>query len=90
MHQINGRGTFLASKLAIPHLKNSSNPHILTLSPPLVMNPKWFKDHCAYSTAKYTMSLYCLGMAEEFKGEIGINCLWPKTCKYLVVFVPSS
>lgn len=80
MHSINTRGTFLASKIAIPHLKNSSNPHILTLSPPLVMNPKWFKDHVAYTMAKYGMSMCVLGMAEEFR-ELGIkvNALWPLT-----------
>lgn len=61
MHSINARGTFLASKLAIPHLKNSSNPHILNLSPPLLMEPRWFKDHVAYTMAKYGMSMCVLG-----------------------------
>ena len=80
MHSINTRGTFLASKLAIPHLKNSSNPHILNLSPPLIMNPKWFKDHVAYTMAKYGMSMCVLGMAEELKDlNIKVNALWPLT-----------
>lgn len=64
MHSINTRGTFLASKLAIPHLKNSSNPHILNLSPPLIMEPRWFKDHVAYTMAKYGMSMCVLGNVE--------------------------
>lgn len=80
MHQINGRGTFLVSKTAIPHLKKSSNPHILMLSPPLDMQPKWFGPHVAYSIAKYNMSLCVLGMAAEFAGDgIAVNALWPRT-----------
>lgn len=77
---VNARATFLCSQACIPHLKKSSNPHILTLSPPLNMNPKWFKDHLAYTMSKYGMSMCTLGMAEEFKSAgIAVNSLWPKT-----------
>uniref|UniRef100_A0A4W3HUH8 Hydroxysteroid dehydrogenase-like protein 2 n=1 Tax=Callorhinchus milii TaxID=7868 RepID=A0A4W3HUH8_CALMI len=79
MMSINSRGTYLTSKLCIPYLKKSKNGHILNLSPPLNMNPIWFKNHCAYTMAKYGMSMCVLGMAEEFKGEIAVNALWPKT-----------
>lgn len=77
---VNVRATFLCSQTCIPHLKKSANPHILNLSPPLNMNPKWFKDHLAYTMSKYGMSMCTLGMAEEFKKEgIAVNSLWPKT-----------
>ncbi|XP_005993564.1 hydroxysteroid dehydrogenase-like protein 2 [Latimeria chalumnae] len=76
---INLRGTYLTSKLCLPYLKKSKNGHILNLSPPLNLNPVWFKGHCAYTMAKYGMSMCVLGMAEEFKGEIAVNALWPKT-----------
>ena len=79
MHQVNARGTFLVSKTCLPHLLKSSNPHVLMLSPPLEMNPKWFAGHTAYSMAKYGMSLYVLGMAAEFSGRIAVNALWPRT-----------
>jgi citronellol/citronellal dehydrogenase len=80
MHQINTRGTFLTSKLCLPHLFRSSNPHILNISPPLSMNPKWFKAHVAYTMAKYGMSMCVLGMAEEFRDKgVAVNALWPKT-----------
>ena len=80
MHQINGRGTFLTSKLCLPHLKKAANPHILALSPPLDMSPHWFGPHVAYSMAKYNMSLCMLGMAAEFKSDgIACNALWPRT-----------
>lgn len=71
----------LSSKLALPYLRTSkNNPHILNISPPLNMRPRWFKDHCAYTMAKYGMSMCVLGMAEEFKKDrIGVNALWPKT-----------
>ena len=80
MHQINGRGTYMVSKFCLPHLKNSTNAHILNLAPPLDMAPKWFAGTVAYTMAKYTMSMCVLGMAEEFK-EMGIavNALWPRT-----------
>lgn len=76
---INLRGTYLTSKLCIPHLLKSKNPHILNLSPPLNLNPIWFKNHTAYTMAKYGMSMCVLGMAEEFRGTIAVNALWPKT-----------
>ncbi|XP_036450251.1 LOW QUALITY PROTEIN: hydroxysteroid dehydrogenase-like protein 2 [Colossoma macropomum] len=76
---INLRGTYLTSKLCIPHLLKSKNPHILNLSPPLNLNPVWFKNHTAYTMAKYGMSMCVLGMAEEFRGSIAVNALWPRT-----------
>ena len=80
MNQINTRGTFLTSKLCIPHLAKGENPHILMLSPPLDMKPKWFAGHVAYSIAKYGMSLCVLGLAEELKPQgIAVNALWPRT-----------
>jgi citronellol/citronellal dehydrogenase len=80
MQDINTRGTYLLSKLAIPHLKRAENPHVLTLSPPLSMQPKWFANHAAYTIAKYGMSMCTLGMAEEFRGDgVAFNALWPRT-----------
>lgn len=80
MHQINARGTFLCCKLALPHLKKSSNPHVLTLSPPLDMNPKWFSPNLAYTMAKYGMSLVTLGLAREYaRPGVAVNSLWPET-----------
>jgi citronellol/citronellal dehydrogenase len=80
MHQINARGTYLTSKACIPHLKRAANPHVLMLSPPLDMSPKWFGPHVAYTMAKFGMSMCVLGMAEEFKGDgIAFNALWPRT-----------
>jgi citronellol/citronellal dehydrogenase len=84
MFGVNVRGTYLCSQVCLPHLKASAaagrNPHILTLSPPLNMNPRWFRDHVAYTMAKYGMSMCVLGMSEEFRGDgIGINALWPRT-----------
>ncbi|CAH1392245.1 unnamed protein product [Nezara viridula] len=80
MNNINTRGTFLVSKTCLPHLKKSSNGHILNLSPPLNMDPFWFKDHVAYTIAKYGMSMCAIGMAEEFKSDgVAVNALWPKT-----------
>jgi citronellol/citronellal dehydrogenase len=80
MHAINTRGTFLTTKLCIPHLRKARNPHVLVLSPPLDLQPKWFKNHVAYSIAKYGMSLCVLGMAEEFRNDgIAVNALWPRT-----------
>lgn len=68
------------SKLCIPHLKKSKNAHILNISPPFNMNPNWFKDHVAYTMAKYGMSMCVLGMATEFKvDKIAVNALWPRT-----------
>ncbi|MDZ7790772.1 MAG: NAD(P)-dependent oxidoreductase [Xanthomonadales bacterium] len=80
MHNVNTRGTFVCSQAALPYLKKSENPHILNLSPPLNMDPKWFAPHVAYTMAKYGMSMCVLGMAEEFRTDaIGVNALWPKT-----------
>jgi citronellol/citronellal dehydrogenase len=80
MHQINTRGTYLVSKACIPHLKRAANPHVLMLSPPLDMSPKWFAGHVAYTMAKFGMSMCVLGMAEEFKADgIAFNALWPRT-----------
>jgi citronellol/citronellal dehydrogenase len=80
MNQVNARGTFLTSKACIPHLKASTNPHVLMLSPPLDMAPKWFAGHTAYTMAKFGMSMCVLGMAAEFKADgIAFNALWPRT-----------
>ncbi len=80
MNQVNARGTFLTSKACIPHLKNAANPHVLMLSPPLDMSPRWFEGHTAYSMAKFGMSMCVLGMAAEFKADgIAFNALWPRT-----------
>ncbi len=80
MNGINARGTYLTGRTCIPHLKKAKNPHILTLSPPLDLSPKWFAPHVAYSMAKYGMSLCTLAWAEEFKKDgIAANSLWPRT-----------
>jgi citronellol/citronellal dehydrogenase len=80
MQDINCRGTFLLSKQCIPHLREAENPHILTLSPPINLNPRWAGGHLAYAIAKYGMSLCTLGLAEELKGDgIAANSLWPRT-----------
>ncbi|NXK11562.1 HSDL2 protein, partial [Herpetotheres cachinnans] len=79
MMDVNVRGTYLTSKTCLPHLRKSRNPHILNLSPPVNLNPMWFKNHCAYTISKYGMSMCVLGMAEEFRGEVAVNALWPKT-----------
>ncbi len=80
MNQVNTRGTFLVSQACLPHLKKADNPHILMMSPPINLSPKWFAPHVAYTIAKYGMSLCVLGMAEEFRGDgIAVNALWPKT-----------
>uniref|UniRef100_A0A8B9G2D9 Hydroxysteroid dehydrogenase-like protein 2 n=1 Tax=Amazona collaria TaxID=241587 RepID=A0A8B9G2D9_9PSIT len=79
MMDVNVRGTYLTSKTCLPHLRKSKNPHILNLSPPMNLNPMWFKNHCAYTISKYGMSMCVLGMAEEFRGEVAVNALWPKT-----------
>ncbi|MDX1405131.1 MAG: NAD(P)-dependent oxidoreductase [Woeseiaceae bacterium] len=80
MHQINTRGTFLVSKTCLPHLLDAENPHILNLAPPLNMLEKWFKDHVAYTMAKYGMSMCVLGMAGEFREQgVAVNALWPRT-----------
>ncbi|MGL4974068.1 MAG: SDR family oxidoreductase, partial [Bosea sp. (in: a-proteobacteria)] len=80
MNGINTRGTYMVSKLAIPYLEKSANPHILMLSPPLDLKTHWFAPHLAYSIAKYGMSLCVLGLAGELAGRgIAVNALWPRT-----------
>ncbi|CAG5116662.1 unnamed protein product [Candidula unifasciata] len=80
MNTINARGTFLCSQVCLPHLLKGSNPHILNISPPLNMSPKWFSGHVAYTMAKYGMSMCVLGMAEEFRPDgVAVNALWPRT-----------
>jgi citronellol/citronellal dehydrogenase len=80
MWSVNARGTFLCSQACIPHLKKAANPHILVMSPPLNLSPRWFKDHLAYTLSKYGMSMIVLGMAEELKRHrIKVNALWPRT-----------
>jgi citronellol/citronellal dehydrogenase len=80
MHDVNVRGTFLMTKACIPHLRKSSNPHILTLSPPINLDPKWFEKHVAYTISKYNMSLMTMGWAKELeKDRIAANALWPRT-----------
>jgi citronellol/citronellal dehydrogenase len=80
MQNINTRGTFVVSKACVPHLKDAENPHALTLSPPLLLEPKWLKGHVGYTIAKYGMSMCTLGMAAEFADDgIAFNSLWPRT-----------
>ncbi len=80
MHQINARGTFMVSKFAVPYLEKSTNAHILTLSPPLDLQEKWFAPNTAYAMAKYGMSLVVLGLAGELRRKrIAVNALWPRT-----------
>ncbi len=79
MNGINARGTFMTSQQCLPHLLKSKNAHILNISPPLAMQPRWFAPHVAYTMAKYGMSLCVLGMHEEFLGRVAVNALWPRT-----------
>ncbi len=80
MWEVNARATFLASQACIPYLKKAANPHILNLSPPLNLDPKWAAPHVAYTLSKYGMSLCALGMARELAADgIAVNCLWPRT-----------
>ena len=80
MHDINVRGTFFVTRACIPHLKKSENPHILTLSPPISLKPKWLAGHIAYTLSKFNMSMMALGWAEELKPfRIASNALWPRT-----------
>lgn len=77
---VNVRATYLCAKACIPHLKKSENPHILTMSPPLSLNPKWFKKHLAYTMSKFGMSMCTLGLSEDLKKDgIAVNSLWPRT-----------
>lgn len=80
MNQVNARGTFVTTRVCLPHLLKASNPHVLMLSPPLDMSPRWFAGHVAYTMAKYGMSMCVLGMAEEFREQgVAFNALWPRT-----------
>ena len=84
MMDINVRGTFLLTKAALPHLRKSASAHVVTLAPPLNMNPHWLGAHPTYTLSKYGMTLLSLGWAEEFRQErggagIGFACLWPET-----------
>ncbi|THD81918.1 MAG: NAD(P)-dependent oxidoreductase [Phenylobacterium sp.] len=80
MNQVNARGSFLTSKACLPHLKKAANPHVLMISPPLDMSPKWFAGHTAYTMAKFGMSMCVLGMSAEFKADgVAFNALWPRT-----------
>jgi len=80
IQQINTRGTFVTTRACVPYLKRAANPHVLTLSPPLDLKPRWFAAHPAYSLSKYGMSLCMLGMAEEYRqAGIACNSLWPRT-----------
>ncbi len=80
MWSVNARGTFLCSQKCLPHLGRATNPHILTLSPPLDIQARWFKDHCAYTLSKFGMSMCVLGLAAELaEAGVAVNALWPKT-----------
>ncbi|MGH8127713.1 MAG: SDR family oxidoreductase [Gammaproteobacteria bacterium] len=80
MFNVNMRGTFICSQACLPWLKQADNAHILNMSPPPVLNPRWFRDHTAYTISKYGMSLCALGMAAEFAEQgIAVNTLWPRT-----------
>uniref|UniRef100_A0A8R1E1P5 Hydroxysteroid dehydrogenase-like protein 2 n=1 Tax=Caenorhabditis japonica TaxID=281687 RepID=A0A8R1E1P5_CAEJA len=80
MHSINTRGTYLLTKTCLPYLKKGKNPHVLNISPPLIMDAKWFGPHVGYTMAKYGMSMCVLGHHEEFRPfGIAVNALWPLT-----------
>ncbi len=80
MHQVNTRGTFACTQACLPWLAKAANPHVLNLSPPLSLSPRWFAPHVAYTMAKFGMSMCVLGMAEELRERgIAVNALWPRT-----------
>ena len=80
MNEVNARGTFMLSQKCHPYLKKGTNPHIVNIAPPLDMDKRWFRNHTAYTMAKYGMSMCTLGMAEEFRKDgIAVNSLWPMT-----------
>ena len=80
MHAINARGTFLCAKLCLPHLIGRENPHVLTIAPPISIDPRWFAQHTAYTVSKFAMAMLTFGLAAEWKAEgVAFNCLWPKT-----------
>lgn len=78
MHEVNVRGSWLVTKYSIPHLLKSFNPQIIFMSPPIDLNPKWFKGHTPYTTSKFGMSMLVLGLSQEFP-QISVNALWPRT-----------
>ncbi|HMI37403.1 MAG TPA: NAD(P)-dependent oxidoreductase [Steroidobacteraceae bacterium] len=79
MHGVNARGSFLVTQKCMPHLLKAANPHVLTISPPLAMQERWFAPHVAYTMAKFGMSMLVLGVAGEYRGRVGVNALWPRT-----------
>lgn len=80
MQEVNIRGTFLLTRACLPHLRAAANPHVLTISPPVNMNPRWLGAHPSYTLSKYGMTLLSLGWAAEFaEAGIAVNCLWPQT-----------
>ncbi|HKC17929.1 MAG TPA: NAD(P)-dependent oxidoreductase [Steroidobacteraceae bacterium] len=79
MHGVNARGSFLVTQKTMPHLLKAANPHVLTISPPLAMQERWFAPHVAYTMAKFGMSMLVLGVAGEYRGRVGVNALWPRT-----------
>ncbi|HEV7431439.1 MAG TPA: NAD(P)-dependent oxidoreductase [Steroidobacteraceae bacterium] len=79
MHSVNARGSFLVTQKTLPYLLQAANPHVLSISPPLTMQERWFAPHVAYSMAKFAMSMLVLGVAGEFRGRVGANALWPRT-----------
>ena len=79
MHQVNARATFMVTQKALPHLLKSANPHVLAISPPLLMEERWFAPHVAYTLSKFGMSMVILGVAGEYRGRVGVNALWPRT-----------
>jgi citronellol/citronellal dehydrogenase len=80
MNEVNVRGTYLVTQTCLPHLEKAKNPHVVVLSPPISLRPRWFGPHVAYTIAKYGMSMLVLGWAEELKERgVGVNALWPRT-----------
>ena len=79
MHGVNARGSYLVTQTVLPHLLKAANPHMLSISPPLSMQERWFAPHVAYSMAKFGMSMVVLGVAGEYRGRVGVNALWPRT-----------
>ncbi|HKN97643.1 MAG TPA: NAD(P)-dependent oxidoreductase [Pseudonocardiaceae bacterium] len=80
MLDVNARGTFLLTSLALPHLLKAANPHVLTLSPPLNPDRRWLRDHAPYTVSKYAMTMLTLGVAEQYRDRgVAANCLWPRT-----------
>jgi len=80
MFDVNARGAFLCTQACLPHLRKAANPHVLSLSPPLTLEARWYAPHAAYTLSKVAMSLWIRGMAEEFRGDgIAFNALWPRT-----------